>query len=574
MLRTSVLRRLPPPINRYPPVAHFHHRPSCSRQLQHSQFRLARTSSLLVIDPDRLRNARHIEETSRAFHSTAKRDGWPIIGLYLASALKTSASLEFVRMAGRIALTFVPVVLMGNHKARRYIRHVIQDKPELEEKKLSLQNKIRKSTIFYRTLIVIPLLLFSLTLISSVERTPLTGRWRLILLSPEEENEIAAQLAGTGWYQAVGEILNQDSDTTPSIIPPTDWRYKWVLSVLRLLESTIPILAAEKDAGTQWLDRGPDDLPLPPPAKYPLKQRPNAKEYLRWFCDMHSAKKVHPTAHNIPGPPYSLLIVDKPDCQNAFSYGFGPDGGGGIVVYSGFLDEILSQDKDQNASTSDHTSEGGFWSSLLGALSPPPSPQAPHPTPEQTERLAILLAHELAHLILSHHLETLSTGTVIIPGTVSLVADIVRALAFPITMMFGPFVNDAVANLGKLGQGEVGKLHEYCTSIIQEYEADTVSTRLLAHSGFDARSAVTFWETRHAMQMAECTPKYAEENKARPTGLARRIMGATHPVHEDRVLRLKAELDRWVSERDEVLASASPPSRSGGSPTTTAVAST
>ena len=48
-------------------------------------------------------------------------------------------------------------------------------------------------------------------------------RWRLILLSPEEEDEISAQLAGPGWYHAVGEILSQDG-TTPHLISPDDWR--------------------------------------------------------------------------------------------------------------------------------------------------------------------------------------------------------------------------------------------------------------------------------------------------------------------------------------------------------------
>lgn len=313
-------------------------------------------------------------------------------------------------------------------------------------------------------------------------------RWRLILLSPEEEDDIASQLAGTGWYNAVGEILSQDGPQT--ILPPADWRYQWVRDTLRQLESIIPILSVEKDADTPWLDRGPDDAPLPPPAEYPLKPRPNAKEVLRWFCEMTCARVAHPTPHTIPGPPYSLLIVDRPDCHNAFSFGFGPDGGGGIVVYSGFLDEILSAPPPSGAQPpagpvqlKDTTRpDSGFWSSFLGsffALSPPPS-QTPCPTPEQTSQLAILLAHELAHLILSHHLETLSSGTVIIPGTLSMAADLFRALLFPVTMLFGPFVNDAVANLGKVGFGEVGKLQEYCTSMSQEFEADTVSARYVS----------------------------------------------------------------------------------------------
>jgi len=41
--------------------------------------------------------------------------------------------------------------------------------------------------------------------------TNLWLRWRMILLSPEEEDDIATQLAGSGWYRAVGEITSNHS---------------------------------------------------------------------------------------------------------------------------------------------------------------------------------------------------------------------------------------------------------------------------------------------------------------------------------------------------------------------------
>jgi hypothetical protein len=126
--------------------------------------------------------------------------------------------------------------------------------------------------------------------------------------------------------------------------------------------------------------------------------------------------------------------------------------------------------------------EAGFWSSILASIFASPRqnrPTAPAPSYEQTTQLAILLAHELAHLILSHHLETLSSGEVVVPGTVSFAADLVRTLLFPVTMVFGPFVNDAVANIGLVSQGNVRKLTEYCTSVKQEFEADVVSTRFV-----------------------------------------------------------------------------------------------
>lgn len=264
----------------------------------------------------------------------------------------------------------------------------------------------------------------------------------------------------------------------PKVLPNTDWRYQWVRDTLRTLEGVIPVLQTEQFLEPVWLERGPDDQPLPPPATYPLRPRPRASESLRRFCEMSAARTVPPAPHAIPGPPYSLVVVDQPDASNAFSYGFGPDGGGGVVVYSGFLDEVLSKDTSDNAISRSLPEEISWWSYLFGSFtSSPPTAAHPLPTSEQTSELAILLAHELAHLVLSHHLETLSSANIIVPGVFSIISDTVRALIFPLTMLFGPFVNDAVAQLGKVGSGEISKIGEYCTSAKQEIEADVVSVR-------------------------------------------------------------------------------------------------
>ena len=316
----------------------------------------------------------------------------------------------------------------------------------------------------------------------------------MILLSPEEEDDIATQLAGSGWYRAVGEIISKHG--APKILPPSDWRYAWVRDTLRSLEAVIPKLGDERSLAPIWLERGDDDVPLPPPAEYPLRPRPRAAEYVRQL--MHSNWSA--PSHVIAGPPYSLIVVDDPEARNAFSYGFGPDGAGGIVVFSGFIDDILSKKKDDLksaavappvGSTNDDGSGSGstdtdtgtsLWSRLFGGgglfFAAPPTPASTYrPTPEQTADLAVLLAHELSHLVLSHHLETLSSMTIFVPGVLSLLSDFVRALVFPFTMLLGPFVNDAFAALGNAGSGELSKLGEYCTSMKQEIEADVVSAR-------------------------------------------------------------------------------------------------
>ncbi|KAF8627021.1 hypothetical protein AX15_004602 [Amanita polypyramis BW_CC] len=489
------------------------------------------------------------------FHSSPKREGYPLIPL-IATVLKASTALEFTRTASRIAMTLVPVILFGNHKSRRTIKHAaLHGVPASEEKVNRLLKKIRARTLMLNFLFLVPFTLFWATIIASLEQTPLTGRWRMIILSPDEEDEIAKQLAGPGWYHAVEEILSQDG--TPRYISPDDWRYAWVSETLRRLEATIPILIGEKEMCPDWTNCDSDGPPMPPPARYPLTPRPRASEYLHRMCEMMCSKckgqqkKSLPVQSPFAGPPYSLLVVDMPDAVNAFSYGFGPDGGGGIVVYSGFLDEVISKYPAQYETPLPVEKPWSWWPLIFGKLFTSPSPPFPKlkPTPEQTTELAILLAHELSHLILSHHLETLSSSTVVVPGVLSIAADVIRVLIFPITMMFGPFVNDAVAQLGKVGSVELSKFGEYCTSWKQEIEADVVSARLLAHAGFDARAAVKFWEERAS---GGCLSPGRDMHGTMIRGIRGGIY--SHPLNEMRIGVFKEELQRWEDERKAILA--------------------
>ncbi|TFK47773.1 hypothetical protein OE88DRAFT_1665383 [Heliocybe sulcata] len=500
--------------------------------------------------------------TSRYFHATPRAQGLPILAVL--GALKASTAIQAAQTIGRIALTFVPVIILKNHKSRRFLKAAarMEGRPGLEEKREMLLKSMRVRTIIFRFLVLTPVALFWAAILASLERTPLTGRWRLILLSPEEEDEISAQLAGSGWYQAVGDILSQESP--PTLLSPDDWRYEWVRSTLRQLEQAVPALSREHSLDPSWLERGSDDKPFPPPAEYPLRPRPRGVDYFRMFCEQMTAGTPQPASHSSPGPPYSLIVVDKPDAANAFSYGFGPDGAGGIVVYSGFLDEVLAKypakpDVQSCPPEESSTSWTAFLRNPFSALFSTPISPCPMPTEEQTTELAVLLSHELSHLILSHHLETLSSSNIIIPGVSSMLADVARTLLFPFTMLFGPFVNDAVAKLGKVGSGDLARIGEYCNSVKQEIEADVVSVRLLAHAGYEPSAAVAFWENRvETPQTAECSPKRAQQNQTEEESSARKYVhlamqmaGASHPQNQVRVGKLREELDRWNAERQK-----------------------
>ena len=78
-----------------------------------------------------------------------------------------------------------------------------------------------------------------------------------------------------------------------------------------------------------------------------------------------------------------------------------------------------------------------------------------------------------------------------------------------------------------------------------------------------------FWEGRRdTPQTAECSPARAAEQQQPPasaSAMARRMIGETHPVHETRIAKLKAELARWEelrlaarAERDKARARAQP----------------
>ncbi|KAG1779052.1 hypothetical protein EV702DRAFT_1044012 [Suillus placidus] len=461
---------------------------------------------------------------------------------YWAPSRHASTTIEVARTAARVALTFLPLILFKNRWSKKYLKHHEKFHPGApvdEEKKAALLKRIRARTLVFNVLLFVPVALFWLAILASAEQTPITGRWRLIILSPEEEDEIAAQLRGPNWYHTVTEILSTDGP--PKLIPTTDWRYQW----------------REQELASHWLDTTPDQPPLPPPAEYPLRPRPRATDTMRRWSEGLCGRSSHHSAHVIAGPPYSLLIVDKPDAANAFSYGFGPDGACGVVVYSGFIDNILSK-APSSAFSSGYTpqtlpEESSWWTHLFGSLFISPlSTLPPHPVPteQQTAQLAILLAHEVAHLVLSHHLETLSSVTIMVPALISMFADVTRTLLFPVTMLFGPFVNDAVAQLGKVGSWELTKIGEYCTSVNQEIEADVVSARILAHAGFDARQAVAFWEHKQNMpQAAECSLTGRPETNNSSWALARQITGSSHPVNEVRIEKLKSELVRWELEK-------------------------
>lgn len=257
-------------------------------------------------------------------------------------------------------------------------------------------------------------------------------RWRVILMSPDEEDAISSKLIGDKWFKSVIALLSTADSPAPPILPESDWRWKWVNDILRRLEHAALADCATGEHGNVPSSERPrleraTPLLSPPPAAYPLKPRPRASATLHSSlpgADTNSGKE-----HLLVGPPFSLLLMCKDDA-NAFSYGFGGKGAGGIVVYSGLLDSIIAKGpQEQSTPQSSHS----VWQAVTALFGNNTSPTRPLTTPEQDFHLATVLAHELGHLILSHHLETLSSRQVFWPSIIGLATDLVRVIVWPVT---------------------------------------------------------------------------------------------------------------------------------------------
>lgn len=176
--------------------AHRHSRPHVPIQ----------TSSALLQLSQPCCQSRHHPSHSHSFHSTRIAQG-PLLGFLVAFKVRlwfvrgsrqrqmtsfdpfqSSAMLEVIRTAGRVALTFIPVLLVKNHASRKLLKRIEVVKQESGDgalprsvkefigKQANLLRNIRRRTILFHALVFTPCILFWAAVIASLERTPLTGR--------------------------------------------------------------------------------------------------------------------------------------------------------------------------------------------------------------------------------------------------------------------------------------------------------------------------------------------------------------------------------------------------------------
>ncbi|GAA5925671.1 uncharacterized protein JCM15063_005086 [Sporobolomyces koalae] len=509
---------------------------------------------------------------ARGFSTSQCRHGVHFL-LPLATALKSTEALHVLVWVTRISLTLLPLSIRS--KAIFALRErQIRDPSSLTASIFSrlaaacYAGELTRPSGFlsrWNAMIGLPLLLLSpfillgLVAFASLERTPVTGRWRLVMLSPAEESELVEGILSIGrtaqpattaqvhlgetqpvapegtsldWVAILRQVLElPDEGVDPVtgrrmllggvVLDHRDWRVRWTEAVLRALEKGVVEGLTREGSGA----KGEGEALRPPPSKFPLEGRAVAPCQPGWKDELIVSKHFEGSTNSNAAQlqvEYDILVIDR-DENNAFSFGFAPEHHnlehhgrrGVIVVYTGFLKQVLGEtaSPSQAPPTTSRPSSGrlaSFFSLPTTAATPAtttePDPIASYfapttlPTQEQCKSLAVLLSHEAAHLILSHTLESYASTNLLMPHLSRLASDVLRTLLYPVTAILGPFINDAVGKSlsegAKAGFGLFGNAANSCESRKLESEADLVALRLLAGSGIDPRFALDFWEDR------------------------------------------------------------------------------
>ena len=283
----------------------------------------------------------------------------PIIALF-----KSGTALKVIGISTRVAVT---VVAPLRFQARRILRwwhghdHVSKIRAERAAIEAAQPDYThpRHGGHFRRTTLVLlgaPVILLAFALLASLERTPVWGRWRVIMLSTDEEAMLVDEFLRPGapegshldttlprdWLAILRAACGEDAGPPgtlmgmPVLDMRTDWRARWVQNVFQQLEDGVvkSNLTSQNTIDCMVINVDGKDYVVPP-VKYPLTIRP---------ASLHHHGRSNEEA--VEGPlltRYACLVVESP-VRNAFSLGFGPGLGtesagqeapGCIVVFTG-----------------------------------------------------------------------------------------------------------------------------------------------------------------------------------------------------------------------------------------------
>lgn len=221
-------------------------------------------------------------------------------------------------------------------------------------KKSNTIRHFRRTTIF---LVLLPFGLFGVVVLASLEYAPIWGRWRIIAMSTDEEQEILYESLRPALLHAmhtrsahdVGQHVEEDSDLLTSqnwlailrsasggnevgntsglfagyrvVNGQDDWRARWVSEVLRRLDYAVAecALSSANRCVAEFAQENESSLPASfdiPPVQYSLSMRPALQERLSLFgLDDFEEGTGSLTRHG-------NVVIDAPIC-NVCSIGFG-----------------------------------------------------------------------------------------------------------------------------------------------------------------------------------------------------------------------------------------------------------
>lgn len=286
----------------------------------------------------------------------------PIFLAPLLAFLKSGTVIKSITLVSRIALSLVAPLRLG---ARRILVwwHGHEHVAELHARAVAAGETSSShhwhGPHFKRTTVILlatPVVLVAIAVLASLERTPIWGRWRVIMMSADEEALMIEEFLAPGTpekanmdanvkrdWVAILRVANEEGDSPPGTLSggrildlEKDWRARWVQDVLLKLEAGIAnsnLTADCKEKKVFKIDG--HEFALPPP-DYPLGVRSALLKHLDHLEDGHAEGPL--VTH------FGCLVIDSPE-RNAFSLGFGPapdangdrhqEAPGVVVVYTG-----------------------------------------------------------------------------------------------------------------------------------------------------------------------------------------------------------------------------------------------
>ncbi|KAL0126543.1 hypothetical protein PUN28_005130 [Cardiocondyla obscurior] len=146
---------------------------------------------------------------------------------------------------------------------------------------------------------------------------------------------------------------------------------------------------------------------------------------------------------------------------------------------------------------------------------------------ENDDQLGIILAHEMAHSLLLHSLESLSD---------QLLWDFL--IAIPILIVWALFPDMAAAIIHMIGERILNIIYNLPFSRVLENEADEVGLKLAAKACIDIREAVVFWATMRTLTEMHTLPPELP-------------WISTHPTHGDREKKLNELMTKTLELRKD-----------------------